>query len=657
MPSAFDQIVDIISHFIGEMRIQLEDMRARTTPEEGPGIPQKAAPLSLHPEAAPPVKGMDLPMTPVAGAGYDIAAVAQEFEPGFEPDEHVPAKHLEVELRPDDDPAPPDMVAGKISGHHYIIPPPADFIAVVQQQSFLFDQDIVVVGHPSFAIPLPSQPVFELRALELEARETANGFSTLEPVFAHDHLSGFVVETYEAVSNAEAPTASGETLSGQWLNGELIEDKAPELDDYLPDGLSLAEIKNPDLVDEDETVPTAPSQSLEIDASKADTTMDVSSGSNLVVNEAQLITAGVTATTIAVSGDNYCLDVIVQVNAISSCADVETDLPASISFSSADDILLNLASFETITKSADEAAAKGGSGQMSDAWAVTIVDSDLISFNWLYQYNFIADGDSLVLTATGTTTTIGTGGNITMNATGITYMGMTYDLMLIGGNLYDVNYISQLNVLYDHDTIATYGDMADNAGTITSGGNLLWNQAQILRIGPSEWQSGVPDHYNNVMDRLDNGNTAMPQSLAKDGGSGPLKVLYVKGDMYDINYVEQVNVAGDPDKVILYAEQTFDKAVDWTVETGGNVLINAAAIVDYQSVGDAAYLGGTLYSQAMLIQSEIIHAGKEAPAPMVSEAIAFIADDFDVGDVPDIDTLGLASLANQAPDGLDAVLA
>src|SRR5690606_18772759 len=154
--------------------------------------------------------------------------------------------------------------------------------------------------------------------------------------------------------------------------------------------------------------------------------------SNLVVNEAQLITAGVTATTIAVSGDNYCLDVIVQVNAISSCADVETDLPASISFSSADDILLNLASFETITKSADEAAAKGGSGQMSDAWAGTIVDSDLISFNWLYQYNFIADGDSLVLTATGTTTTIGTGGNITMNATGITYMGMTYDLMLIG---------------------------------------------------------------------------------------------------------------------------------------------------------------------------------------------------------------------------------
>src|SRR5690606_39008789 len=140
-----------------------------------------------------------------------------------------------------------------------------------------------------------------------------------------------------------------------------------------------------------------------------------------------------------------------------------------------------------------------------------------------------------------TTTTIGTGGNISMNATGITYMGNTYDLMLIGGNLYDINYISQLNILSDHDLFGAYGDMPGNVGTIEAGGNVLWNQAAITRIGASEWQQGVPSPYSDTMAQLDKGNAIMPKALASETnfeGLANLKVLYVTGKVYDINYIE-----------------------------------------------------------------------------------------------------------------------
>ncbi|WP_147276038.1 hypothetical protein [Pelagibacterium lacus] len=541
----------------------------------------------------------------------------------------------------------------------YTIPPPGDFVAVIQQHSFLFDQDVVVVGTPGFAIEPPDQPVLELRALELEAREAAGSFSALDVVFSPSELSQFTVDTHDAVAGAgSVATASGGTLSGSWMNEEKLEDDDPELDDYLPEHLA----KEGDASDIVKAPPSEVGQSDEIviDASQTDTTMVIVTGQNLLVNEATLASAGVVATTIGLAGDYYCVDVVVQVNAIAVCADIDGGLPSGFTLSSAEDVLVNLAAFKTVTYDTAGKAAEANPGQMPDTWAVTTVDSDLISFNWLTQYNFMADGDSLTLTATGTTTTIGTGGNLTINSTGITYMGMSYDLLLIGGNLYDINYITQLNVLYDHDKISYQGEMPDNGGSIETGGNLLWNQAQIARIGTSDWESGVPDHYTDAMTRLDNGNMAMPRAFAEDPdfeGYSTLKVLYIKGDVYDINYVEQVNVAGDPDKVVLYAEETFKKAVDWSVQTGENVLINAASIVDYQSMGDTAYLGGTQYSQAMLIQAEIIHTGTEAPVQVVSEAVAFIADDFDADIMPDADVLGLAAIASQVPEGLDAVLA
>ena len=59
---------------------------------------------------------------------------------------------------------------------------------------------------------------------------------------------------------------------------------------------------------------------------------------------------------------------------------------------------------------------------------------------------------------------------------------MYYDLIIVGGNIYDANIIHQLNVLVDNDMIgAVEGFETNGEGSLSSAGNLLWNQAANRR--------------------------------------------------------------------------------------------------------------------------------------------------------------------------------
>lgn len=646
------QTIDFISHFIGEMRIPLEDLRARSNPDDGPNISLKSVSLSLDPGKEAHLEVDDIPVGSVSRKDYIILEGKQAQAQLGEVSLHMPQIHVapfEMQDLRDITELPSTRAA---SGITYILPEPGNFVAVIQQQSFLFDQDIVVVGTPDLDIPAPSAPRAELAELLQEGREVTADRGVLEPLKSESALPQFASQTHTLIHAADAPIVE-DSLTGIWVNGARTDAEAPELADYLPEEVS------PDRVEDEEDGEAPVVSVIEIDASQTGTSMTISSGHNLSVNEAKLVSAGMTATTIAVAGDHYSIDAIVQVNVLSVSTQVDEVLPTLFSMSTAENVLMNIAEYRQVTEDAAGKMAEANPGAMPQNWAVTVVESDLVFLNWLSQYNFTADGDTLVLTATGTTTTIGTGENMSMNATGILYAGMSYDLLLVGGNLYDINYITQLNVLYDHDTLSVAGAMPGNSGTVEAQGNVLWNQGQIARIGASEWSHDMPEHYLETMKRLDEGNKAMPQELRHDPnfeGYANLKVLYVKGNIYDVNYIEQVNVMGDPDQVKLYAEETFGKAVEWSVQTGGNVLVNAASIVDYESMGDKAYVQGKLYSEALLIQSEIIHTGQEAPTQIVTEAVAFIAEDMDSGPEMPTDVLNLAALAAHGPDGLDSIL-
>lgn len=662
MSAPTNQIVDIISHFIGELRIALEELRLRANPEEADATPPPLDELELSPAAEPPFAADEVGIGLVENGTYVPNDEPEEAEAAALETLNLPILRFPSILPETADYQLPDFALRIDAQSPLAAPPPPSLVAVVHQYNFLFDQDTVVVGNPDFDIPTPIYSGQKLSELETMAQDTAGGMASLPAVLSEEALADFATDTQKLIAETEVATASGNTLSGIWVNGTLAEDDAPDLNDHLPNSLSLSKIKefdserNPESK-EGEAGGNAIAE-LVLDASQLDTNMSISSGNNFSVNEAKLVSGGAMATTIAVAKNHYDFDVIVQINALSSAVTIDPALSELFAATTSEDVVVNLANFATYTYDKAGAIAEANPDATPDNWTVTVVDSDLIFFNWLYQYSFTADGDTLVLTATGTTTTIGTGGNMSMNATGISYMGIHYDLLLVGGNLYDINYITQLNILYDDDILSVHGAMPNNNGTIETGGNVLWNEAQIVSIGADEWTQDMPKHYAQTMDRLDKGNLKMPKTLADDenfAGLSHLNVLYVKGDIYDINYIEQVNVVGDPDQVIFYAEEAFGKNVNWTVQTGGNVLVNAAAIIDYEGMGNTAYVGGEIYSEALLIQTEIIQTGGEKPFDVVTEVIAFIGDDTsDPNDMPDIPQVAASGYTS---DLLESMLA
>ena len=100
---------------------------------------------------------------------------------------------------------------------------------------------------------------------------------------------------------------------------------------------------------------------------------------------------------------------------------------------------------------------------------------------------------------------------------------------------------------------------------------------------------------------------------------------------------------------------------DWTVSTGGNALINNAAIVNLDSFGKT-YVGGEKYSQETLIQAELISCepdrlGGQDPNMLVNEAIAFLDNPMAEADQQAAHGVYVPS-ANDGPtdDGLQHVL-
>src|SRR5690606_521349 len=119
---------------------------------------------------------------------------------------------------------------------------------------------------------------------------------------------------------------------------------------------------------------------------------------NLLLNQTKIIEAGVTATTIAVGGNNYCIDVIVQANVLSSAVQWESAVPDGMECTVSEDVLVNLAEFTKLTHDKAGDAAEARPDIFPQNWAVAIIEGDLTTVNWVQQYNFMADGDTLVLT-------------------------------------------------------------------------------------------------------------------------------------------------------------------------------------------------------------------------------------------------------------------
>lgn len=655
-----DRIAEIISYFVGMSTARIDAMRLREAHPEGEHESAPGDPLALPAGAQRPFSTDAVPVTPIDQAYEDIAAdmvalrLRLEGEFGSIPyDVDGPPTLDQVHIGPrfpTSDWPGLDYEAGPAIGAE-----PGQFAAVIWQHRVLYDQDVVVVGNPDFAIPEIADSTPFLVSAITDVKAQLSALLDLEPTLDQAQLADFLRDTHAqivATPEIEA-TASGEALSGVWVNGQGIA-TAPLLGDYLPQAET-----------DDGAAPgvTATSE-VTLVPDLMDVKMTVSSGENLSVNDAVIISKGLSGNVLAVAGDCYRLDVIIQVNAISTDVAAAPGFEELCALTASDDVAFNIAKFTqpapATPASPETADPADGPPVMPVNWQITHVDGDLTFMSWLYQYSFVIDDDVLVLCATGTNTTIGTGANAGYNTSAVAYLAQNYDLILVGGSLYDLNYIGQTNILYDHDTLSVMGAMGGSDGQALAGGNLLWNQAEITHAGQTLWQAGVPIHYADTMAGLDAGDMTMPASLAADPsfqGIEGLRVLYVTGNIYDVNIIKQVNVTGDADQVVLYANAALEKPVDWDISTGGNMLVNAAIIVDSDTLGATAHVGGTMYSEAILIQTEIVDWAQcpvPSEAPVVSELVAFLDQDASAFESTGPDTVSPTAVP---ADPMEAMLA
>ena len=363
--------------------------------------------------------------------------------------------------------------------------------------------------------------------------------------------------------------------------------------------------------------------------------VEVTTGGNTLVNMASLTNSWATSQVIAVAGDCVELNAIVQINAVCDSNSIGSTLNSWTLGDSDPTESFNIAMFQHIDPS-PEGADPTPAGGFPDSWSVTEISGDLIIMNWIEQFTFMTDQDIGIVSSSGIHTIVTTGENTAINDVSLQEFGLYYDLIIVGGNIYDANIIHQLNVLVDNDLIgAVEGFETNGAGSLSTEGNLLWNQAAIVE-GSSNFEA-MPEDYVTAAQNLAAGNQDLGGIIndAVFAGLAHLNVLYISGNLLNLQYINQTNVLGDSDAVALAMDQLIaHPEAEWTIATGANQLVNFATINNFEPT-TTTYVGGEHYSDEILIQADIISSEPDLmsqdPDALVNEAVAFLGDD----DAPD----------------------
>lgn len=637
-----DQISESIAHFIGYFHTSIEAARARIEYREFEATPanepqfndiltiqtnpaQQLIPGSFEPDLQyipPPWSPIGLPVMP----WVDIDPIEADISGIRSPH---PLSNLHASSSHDSD----NVEQGPFFG-----PGPSATSLVLKQTNHMQDNDVVIMGNNvpvnidfgddaafahlsanAFSISEPFSSV----SVPASGAEMAQFFAN-QSTFIHAAATGPLAQT-PGVTVVSAPT-----IEGLFVNGSQAA-SAPNLNDSIPELL-----KQTDHSGSQATVTT--SQPMVINGSEIVGSVTVQAGANLMVNEVVLKSLDSVSAHFAVAG-NYCrIDVIIQTNAYSDTDTFENGFSAQQPLCQPSTNAMNIANFVHKADQVQSEESSDGAPVFPQNWQITIVSGDLIQMDWISQYSFISDNDMHVLSATGAYTTIVTGGNMAINSASFADLCSSYDLVLIGGDYYDGNFIFQTNILFDNDTFTSGGAAEDYNGALSTSDNLLWNAASIQNGEAINWVTGLPDHYLQAMNRLANGDYKMPDGFQNDQnfqGFEGLRVLFISGNVYDLNYIEQVNVLGDADYVAHYEDAILTASSDtvWDISTGSNALINVAVIVDNDTHGEGtSYVGGGVYSDAILIQADIIVSQPAAPAtgqPLANEAVAFLDHDTD----------------------------
>lgn len=634
----FDKTTEAIAHFIGLFEIKLEEIRLRDAYEEFKAL-QKAqeeppellsvpvtvrAPYELgdfnpnipYKPLAPELVGL-VPWSPVGLAHPAIPAPGEGgslARPGAAEKNWSPA-------------------TSSTRAVEQQIDPPGSTAVFSSQFIQLSDNDFVSIGGHGLSMNLEIDNSAAMADL-IDATQEILPLDTAEIPGSAQELATFITaaaEKLDAVSADECQegvfVAKSNALEGTFVNGKLVEE-APRLEDYRP-----ASVETPDDAPAYSTYASGAFATGEGTAS-VKASVELEAGGNTLVNSVVLTNNWLQAHVLAVAGDHVELNAIIQVNAWYDSDLIGSALNDWTLASDNPTQAFNIAMFKHLDPSPGR-GEQAGTGDFPKGWVVTEIKGDLMIANWLEQFTFMTDEDTAVLACSGATASIIAGGNTAINNISLAELGFYYDLIFIGGSVYDANIIQQLNILLDCDLVGTVdGFETSGEGSVSAGGNLLWNYASIVEAGGAMGVKPMPKSYLDALDKLADGKKPAPNDILKDdvfAGMSGLKVLYISGDLINLNYIKQTNILGDSDQVAL-AKSTLAANADgdWTISTGSNTLVNHAGIVDIDA-GTTIYVGGGAYSDEVLIQAELIknepYLAGQNPDALVNEAVAFLGDD------------------------------
>ena len=638
------KITEAIAHFIGLFELSTEEARLREVHDkfdpdrEIHKDPKElvSAPVKVHAPYDLDDFNPDIPYKPV---GPDIFMPIPDGYAGVSFPEYptfggsLGRSSSEVFLQG----FSPRSAAQLVEPH---ISPPGSVALYSNQTAELSDNDFVSVGGHGLKSGLQIDNSATMAGL-IDATQKISLLGETDVAGSSDAIASLVVGTAErldAFSTGEAEaeglsvshfSARASTLEGIYVNGVLVEE-APVLKDHLPD---------PDEASDTPDEPELSNEGVDVEggiaygegAVSVDISVELETGSNTLVNSVVITSNWLQAEVLAVAGDHVELNAIVQINTY-----YDSDLISSTL--SGDNIeqhatqAFNIAMFKHVEPAQTTPTE---TGDFPKVWAITEVKGDLMMVNWLQQFAFMSDEDTAILAASGSKLSIVGGDNTAANQISLLELGYRFDLIFVGGSVFDANIIQQTNILLDNDLIGAVGGFHTNgAGSVSTGGNLLWNYAGIVEAGSAGPVNPMSQGYLSALQDLSEGKKPSGADFLHDSafaGLHGLRVLYISGDLISLNYIQQTNILGDSDQVTLAMNALAARPdADWTISTGSNALLNYAGIVDVDT-GKTIYAGGGAYSDEVLIQAELVkndpYLGGQNPDALVSEAVIFLGDD------------------------------
>jgi hypothetical protein len=357
-------------------------------------------------------------------------------------------------------------------------------------------------------------------------------------------------------------------------------------------------------------------------------------GGNFSVNAALIVDLGESARTMVVMGDYFKTNAIFQTNTTVDHDHVSVSGGNASSPSNAEDVATNIADFAQNPSIYTGFAAQAAGPN----WIVDVVDGDYYSVHAVAQVNYLSDNDVATQVSSSSHYNLVGGHNEQGNLALIYDGSIQYDLIIIKGGYHGLNVIFQNNILLNDDKVVMSADGSDPSQSVSSGNNGLLNEAAIADYG-GDTDNALPGNLELIESLLASGMTSLDPELgsALIGHGGPLKVLYITGDYYDINAIWQTNITSDVNVMYQLQNQPLadlmaldpDGAVTQSVTTGGNELHNDAAIVDVNP--DVTYVKGEIYTDSILVQANLMptgvdHAVNGDTHSLVTELIAFVDD-------------------------------